>query len=465
MVHKDHFLRGHLLLVTTDEAMIRKIRMDIQGSLLELHTALSADIAVERLAAYPIDILLVDLETDDAVRLLARVSLKYTNVYPIVVTDRGAINSTRPIISRNLARKYLTKPVKSSFIKRHAPQVIADRNKREFRAIIEAKDSVNLLPCSRKVYPALRTMAYAPQVSTGSLANDIALCTALLHSFYTDPSINMSDATATEILDTCEQDDFDENGYDPAHDEFHDMLDELFYTTVDIDTGQDNSPESEHIVQKRMTSSITYAMLQMGVEKLREIMDSMELVESYDPGDYYHFRRISMKSVLIRRFVPTVHRALYYNPVSPKMGLPLLMIDIGRLFQLAHMPDVHEAVAQYMKTHRDMGCYSVEIELGLEGRTHMDIGAILFEKWGFPPLFSMLVRHHHTPRRAKQKLRTLLAAIAYTDTFIDFLINESRTDGQNIDITKFKYYKKFPHYDLRVMSKKMLEFMLHNSWV
>ncbi len=467
MLKKNHFKKGHLLLVTAEGRMTKRFKMEVEDELLELHTATTTAEAMEKLSEYPIDVLVTDMDTQDSMRFLARVQLKHPEIYGIVVTDGHDREMVRHIIQRKLAKRFVTKPVKTAFIKRQAPAVIEERQKREFNSIIEEKGHIHLLPSSRKVLPSLRSMAQDDNSTLGVLSdvlqNDLAISTAVLHAFYTADDINMIDLTQ-DMLDTDEQKEAYQSGEWEEKDEIFDVLDELFYVTknIEIEKGA-NDPRKEVIVQKRKTSSITHALLQMGIERLRTVLDSMEFIENYEEEKYYHFRKMSIKSVLIRRFTPVVHRALYYNPVSRRVDLPLYFIDIGRLFQFAHMPDIFEEIIKYMKAHTNLGFYTAELELGLEGRTHVDIGTILMEKWGFPPLYSLLCRHHHVPQNAKQNLKTLLAAVAYTDAFIEFLIKMSQ--NKEIDLTKFKYYKKFPLYDLKVMKKKMLNFIAKNEWI
>ena len=462
-MEKLHYLRGNFLLVTADEKIRKKIRFDMKESLLNLYTALTMEEAFGKLAAHSIDIVLVDITIPMALRFLARLNLRYQDLYCIVVTNGHNRNAVKHILTRKLAKKIINKPIRSNFIKNQAPNVLLERNIKEFKKFLDNNSSILKLPCSRKIYPSLGSMVSSDRTSIGSLANvlqnDIAITTSVLNAFFTDDEIRNIDITE-DMLDNEEQKD----GF--REQEPISKIDALNSVTkkIEIDVGT-NDRKTKIINDNRKLSSITHALMQMMPNRLQEILDSLEVVENYTDKDYYHFRKISLKAALIRRYTPFIHRALYNNIISNALDLPLYFIDIGKFVQFAYLPEQFYAIIKYMDVNRGMGYYSAEIELGLEGHTHADIGSILLDKWGFPPIYSMCAKHHHKPRWAKQNLKTILSAAAYTETFVDFVISQSLKGKKGIDLTKYKYFLKFHFYDLNLLQKKITTFILENEWL
>jgi putative nucleotidyltransferase with HDIG domain len=81
-----------------------------------------------------------------------------------------------------------------------------------------------------------------------------------------------------------------------------------------------------------------------------------------------------------------------------------LVHDIGRL-AFSIMP------AKFLERFNrltDSGCPPVEVEKGLAGRCHGDIGADTLTEWKFPETIAEAVRWHHRPERSSLALTSLL---------------------------------------------------------
>lgn len=81
-----------------------------------------------------------------------------------------------------------------------------------------------------------------------------------------------------------------------------------------------------------------------------------------------------------------------------------LVHDIGRL-AFSIMP---VAFLERFNRLTDGGCPAVEVELGLVGRCHGDIGGETLVRWKFPEAIVQAVRWHHRPERSSVPLASLL---------------------------------------------------------
>ncbi len=81
-----------------------------------------------------------------------------------------------------------------------------------------------------------------------------------------------------------------------------------------------------------------------------------------------------------------------------------LVHDIGRL-AFSIMP---VAFLERFNRLTDGGCPAVEVELGLVGRCHGDIGGETLTRWKFPEAVVEAVRWHHRPERSPVPLASLL---------------------------------------------------------
>jgi putative nucleotidyltransferase with HDIG domain len=93
------------------------------------------------------------------------------------------------------------------------------------------------------------------------------------------------------------------------------------------------------------------------------------------------------------------------NKVNPSEAfLAGLIHDIGRL-AFSVMPS---AFVERFHRLTDGGCPAVEVEMGLAGRCHGEVGSETLERWNFPADIIEAVRWHHHPERSQLALTSLL---------------------------------------------------------
>ena len=71
-----------------------------------------------------------------------------------------------------------------------------------------------------------------------------------------------------------------------------------------------------------------------------------------------------------------------------------LLHDIGILILLKKMRKDYSGV---IKEVNKSGCDLVEVEQNLLGFSHPELGALILDRWNFPPILSHSVREHHDP--------------------------------------------------------------------
>jgi HD-like signal output (HDOD) protein len=84
--------------------------------------------------------------------------------------------------------------------------------------------------------------------------------------------------------------------------------------------------------------------------------------------------------------------------------------DIGKIIMMQYFHEQYLAIEEKLKDSKDKGSYSTEIELGLEGRTHCDMGAYFLKLWNMPDSNCETAMFHHTPKLASNRLRDLVTA-------------------------------------------------------
>ena len=99
--------------------------------------------------------------------------------------------------------------------------------------------------------------------------------------------------------------------------------------------------------------------------------------------------------------------------------------DVGRLLIAAAAPDVFEVVDRL--TFRE-SVEHLEIEQGLIGTDHSEIGAWFAEAGHLPHKLVDIIRHHHNPLAAESN-RELVALVSAADHMANHIMHMGRVDG------------------------------------
>ncbi len=86
-----------------------------------------------------------------------------------------------------------------------------------------------------------------------------------------------------------------------------------------------------------------------------------------------------------------------------------MLHDIGRLIMFTEYPKAITYAIQIAKQER---LPLLKVEREIFGFTHSDVSGLLLEKWNFPPVLVDMVRHHHNPEAAGNRLDASIIQVA-----------------------------------------------------
>lgn len=94
-----------------------------------------------------------------------------------------------------------------------------------------------------------------------------------------------------------------------------------------------------------------------------------------------------------------------------------LLHDMGKIvFEAAH-PDILEKI-KVMCDKRNVSTSLFESMVA--GVNHGDVGAMIAEKWNFPPVIVSVIRYHHDPDSAPEEFRKVTSLIYLADMFVKY---------------------------------------------
>ncbi|MBE6353387.1 HDOD domain-containing protein [Treponema sp.] len=94
-----------------------------------------------------------------------------------------------------------------------------------------------------------------------------------------------------------------------------------------------------------------------------------------------------------------------------------LLHDMGKIvFEAAH-PDILEKI-KVMCDQRNVSTSLFESMVA--GVNHGDVGAMIAEKWNFPPVIVSVIRYHHDPDSAPEEFRKVTSLIYLADMFVKY---------------------------------------------
>lgn len=145
-------------------------------------------------------------------------------------------------------------------------------------------------------------------------------------------------------------------------------------------------------------TSINHAVMILGMRQLRNLVLSlaaMSLVKARAPHMQEHQKAFWAHSFGVGSAAVTVAKRKRVDARTiDDLFTGGLLHDIGRLFLLGYFYDQFAECVR-VASERQTGVWHVEKDL--IGLTHQEIGAMLGEKWNFPPVLTDIIRHHHGP--------------------------------------------------------------------
>jgi putative nucleotidyltransferase with HDIG domain len=184
----------------------------------------------------------------------------------------------------------------------------------------------------------------------------------------------------------------------------------------------------------RTVSTIAHAVTVLGMQTLRSVLMAAAVQHAFDHararGQDLTARLLmehSWGAALAARCLAL--RVRYENP--DEAFLCGLMHDIGKPVLLRNYPGHYLQVIS--DAYRARTTFH-ERELSLLGFSHAHVGALLSEKWNFPPQMAAAIAFHHTPGAAPA-YRKLVSVVALADLIMVHLGVGLRRDN-NLELEK-----------------------------
>lgn len=110
-----------------------------------------------------------------------------------------------------------------------------------------------------------------------------------------------------------------------------------------------------------------------------------------------------------------------------------LLHDMGKIvFETAH-PDILNKISEKCK-ERDVtqGMF----ERMIAGANHGEIGAMIAEKWNFPPVIVSVIRYHHDPLASSETMRKLTCVIYISDMMVHYSEGDITFEQMDMEVLK-----------------------------
>ncbi|MCI5522708.1 MAG: HDOD domain-containing protein [Treponema sp.] len=113
-----------------------------------------------------------------------------------------------------------------------------------------------------------------------------------------------------------------------------------------------------------------------------------------------------------------------------------LLHDMGKIiFETAH-PDILKKIHELCEQR---GVSASLFESLIAGVNHGEVGALIAEKWNFPPVIVSVIRHHHEPEMAPKEVRKITSLIYLADLTVHF--SEGEIEYDQIDTEVLSLFK------------------------
>jgi HD-like signal output (HDOD) protein len=147
--------------------------------------------------------------------------------------------------------------------------------------------------------------------------------------------------------------------------------------------------------RSREVHTVRLAVNQLGVDTLRQLVMSVELFRTFDPGRRvpgFSLEDVATHSQLVARIAARL-------PAPKNMAghgvMAALLHDSGKLILATRLP-VEFAAA--LRRAEESGLPLHEVEIEIMGASHAEVGAYLLGLWGLPGPMVEAVQLHHRPQ-------------------------------------------------------------------
>lgn len=149
----------------------------------------------------------------------------------------------------------------------------------------------------------------------------------------------------------------------------------------------------------REVDSVKQAVVIVGMEAIKSLVLSAAVLDMFkgqnvDPGYHEDFWRHSLATAVCSRILA---RRISRGLVEPDSAFSAgLLHDIGKMIVCCFLPEEHSLFMQQRQS--DQSALDYEIEEGVLGYNHAQIGGFLAAQWKLPAKLSDAIAFHHHPQ-------------------------------------------------------------------
>jgi HD-like signal output (HDOD) protein len=348
----------HLLFVDDEPHVLDGIKRAIrrQRHLWEAAFASGGDSALALMATTPFDVIVSDMSMPrmDGAALLKEVQRRHPEVIRIILTgsaDPGAALRAVP-----LAHQYLIKPFDAQTLGTTVERACSLQSILTSPTLARMLGSISKLPCASQVLVALEQAMSEPgstlETIGGIIEGDVGLSAKILQ-----------------------------------------LANSEFFGGLQGGIG------------------VRSAVNHLGTDVIRSLLVSSEMFQAFDQIEIEGFSmdRFQRHGQMVARIAASFPLPAHLADAATTAGL---LHDIGKLVIASRLPTAFRAaIANSVKRQRPL----YEMEEEQYGVSHAEVGAYLLALWGFSPLVTEAVAHHHHPDRISHSGMDAVTALYLAD--------------------------------------------------
>ncbi len=202
------------------------------------------------------------------------------------------------------------------------------------------------------------------------------------------------------------------------------------------------------------TASIEHAIMTMGLNAVKNIVLAVTLStqKPLNSVQQQYFQNIIDHSSIVNKYIQLFYKLKFMKPINSKYNSVGITHDIGKIILLQYFPDRFEQIIEHQKQHPYMSFYDCELDMGLAGNTHTEVGAFLLNLWNLPPISIEVALLHHSFASDLSKNNDILLVSRFTNDLVNRIA--AQEDINEIDYTEFSYIE-IPVEKIKTISEEI----------
>ena len=187
------------------------------------------------------------------------------------------------------------------------------------------------------------------------------------------------------------------------------------------------------------TASIEHAIMTMGLNAVKNIVLAVTLStqKPLNSVQQQYFQGIIDHSSIVNKYIQLFYKLKFMKPINSKFNSVGITHDIGKIILLQYFPDRFEQIIGHQKNHPYMSFYDCELDLGLAGNTHTEVGAFLLNLWNLPQISIEVALFHHSVNEGLSKNNDIMLISRFTNDIVNRIAETQ--DIHDIDYTEYEY--------------------------